>query len=213
MSNLINDMHVEKLYDENDSYMTALFGMALSYYDGLQPVKEWWDEGKIEKAKLRAKKLAFMQGGHNKFLESINVSFYIEAPRSFWSEFDTYRVGVTKQSSSSMHTLVKSIKNGTEEQLFNQFTCNTPEGSIRELERLIHQDEKNITAIKSALPEGFIQHRQVSLNYKVLQGIIHQRKGHRLKYWDILINHILNEVNYPELLVKDVDQFLLELKV
>jgi len=48
-------------------------------------------------------KLASKDGGHNKFLESIAVWLDITAPRYWWSQLDTYRAGVTKQSESTMH--------------------------------------------------------------------------------------------------------------
>ena len=46
-------------------------------------------------------------GGHDKFLESIQVWFVMDMPRYFWQEFDTYRVGGSKQSESTMYTLGK----------------------------------------------------------------------------------------------------------
>ena len=98
-------MYVEKLKEAG--YQEALLGMSLSYYDHAIPLKEFWTEEKIAKAAKQASVLAFKQGGHNKFLESMQVWLFVQATRGFWQEFDTYRVGMTKQSSSTMHTLDK----------------------------------------------------------------------------------------------------------
>ena len=50
-----------------------------------------------------------IKGGseHRKFMRQIHVSVDITAPRYWWSEFDTYSVGVSKNSDSTMHTKKK----------------------------------------------------------------------------------------------------------
>ncbi|MCK9240314.1 hypothetical protein [Desulfocurvus sp.] len=54
-----------------------------------------------------AEKLAPLDKGHNKVLESMCVWLDVRMPRYWWQEFDTYRVGVTKQSESTMHILIR----------------------------------------------------------------------------------------------------------
>lgn len=88
-------MEVKVLKEEGHEY--ALRGMAYSYKDRALDPDEWWF-GQQQKAEKRAPLLAPKDGGHNKFLESIAVWIDVEASRAFWSEFDTYRVGTTKQS-------------------------------------------------------------------------------------------------------------------
>lgn len=53
-----------------------------------------------------------IKGGdvHSKFLRQIMVWVDITAPLYWWSEFDTYKVGVTRDSCSTMHTLLNEIK-------------------------------------------------------------------------------------------------------
>jgi len=86
----------------------ALLGMALSYYDGSEPLETWWDEKRTAKAKKRISKLAHIQGGHNKAIEHIEIWMLVNAPLSWWKHADTYRVS-SKQSDSTMHTLKKRI--------------------------------------------------------------------------------------------------------
>lgn len=183
-------------------YMEALLGMSLSFYDHIVPLDEWWDEDKQARAAQRAKKLAFMQGGHNKFLESIQVWVYLQGSRDFWSEFDTYRVGTTKQSASTMHTLDKrevveaDFEEGTDSRaiaVFNHVLLDYKTGGP--------PIYKNISALKKNLPEGWLQERVVNTNYKVLQNIYFQRRKHRLKQWREMLDSLLSQLEHPEFIV------------
>ena len=53
---------------------------------------------------------ALISGGseHRKFLRQINVSVDITAPLYWWKEFDTYKVGTTANSTSTMHKLTSN---------------------------------------------------------------------------------------------------------
>ena len=52
-----------------------------------------------------AKKLINAGSEHRKFLRQIMVSVDITAPLYYWKEFDTYKVGTTANSTSTMHKL------------------------------------------------------------------------------------------------------------
>ena len=51
------------------------------------------------------KKLVKAGSDHSKFMRMINVTLDITAPLYWWKEFDTYRVGVEKNSCSTMHKI------------------------------------------------------------------------------------------------------------
>ena len=171
----------------------ACRGMAYSYKDRAKNVDEWWDSQK-EKAERRIGLLAHKDGGHNKALESIVVWIDIEASRAFWSEFDTYRVGTSKQSESTVHTLSKrgplpeDFEEGTHWRVIDAFTD------------VWLSAKGDINVLKMNLPEGFLQRRMVCLNYKVLRNIIAQREGHRLKWWGVFIEAMRAQVLHPEYL-------------
>ena len=115
--------------------------------------------------------------GHNKFLESIVVWIDIDAPRFWWSEFDTYRVGVTKQSDSTMHTLKRRLL--TMDDFEMPIDADYPE--LLNLKILsVNIDIENV---KNALPDGFIQGRTVCMNYKAIRNMILQRRNHKLPQW------------------------------
>lgn len=54
-----------------------------------------------------AQKLVKSGSDHRKFLRQIFVSMDITAPRYWWTEFDTYKVGTVANSESTMHTIHK----------------------------------------------------------------------------------------------------------
>lgn len=176
----------------------ALRGMAYSFKDRAEEVESWWEE-KRDRAYQRAPKLAPMDFGHNKFLESITVYIDIEAPRAWWSEFDTYRVGTTKQSESTMHTLAKRAPT------IADFEPGTSPIMIAAFQEVWKECKGNIHELKMALPEGFLQRRLVVTNYKVLRNIIAQRKNHRLKLWSKFEEEIVNQVEHKEYLIGTED--------
>lgn len=130
---------------------------------------------------------------HCKFMRQVQVWVNITAPRYWWSEFDTYKVGTSANSTSTMHKLFDKkteIKLNMFE-VHNDFEKRIINNLIKELNILRdnyfvaeNQEEKNIilTMAKRILPEGYLNLRTVNLNYSVLRNIVQQRKNHRLKY-------------------------------
>jgi hypothetical protein len=189
---------MEVLDVEEYGLSKALLGMALSYWDGKEPLHLWWTPERQQKALHRANLLAFKQGGHNKFLESIGVWITMRGTRGFWQEFDTYRVGVTKQSASTMHTLSK--RQLTPE----DFHQSTDEEVIRILNGLIVSGA-DVQTLKANLPEGFYQMRVVFTNYKTLQNMVYQRSKHRLKEWPAFIGQIVDKLEYPQFVIQSTE--------
>ena len=175
-------------------FKEALFGLSLSYRT-LTPLeingtKRYFDDDQhfLKLCKI-AETLAFKQGGHNKFLESMQVWLLIRGSLSFWKQFDTYRVGTTKQSESTMHTLRKRVL--TENDFTKETFC------IPTITQNFSIDE-----MRDSLPSGFLECRVVNTNYKTLQNIIHQRKNHKSKKWNTFIEMLLKQVKFPQFLIK-----------
>jgi hypothetical protein len=157
-------------------YEEALLGLSLSYN---QPV---------EKMSRVANRLYCHDDGHNKFLESITVWLDIVAPRYWWQQFDTYRVGMTKQSESTMHTLMKRPL------AQNDFEHPIHPATLERLNDLIAV--RDFETVKIELPEGFLQRRVVCTNYKVLRHVITQRLRHRLPEWIFFCQEIVTKLEY-----------------
>jgi len=161
-------------------HQEALLGLSLSYD---QPIDRMSDV---------ARKLAGRDNGENKFLESIAVWLDVTAPRYWWAQADTYRVGVTKQSASTMHTILRRpLAQG-------DFERPLPEDTLAKLNALI--DARNFDDLKNQLPEGFLQRRIVCTNYKALRHMIAQRHDHRLREWHFFCEAALSQVEHPEFL-------------
>ena len=184
-------MKVKILKEEGLEY--ALRGMAYSYKDRAIDPDTWW-EGQRERAAARAIKLAPMSGGHNKFIRQIGLWIDIEAPRCWWSEFDTYKVGTVAQSESTMHTLAKRAPT------LDDFEVGTPHFVAAAFIAAWPDIKGDVTQLKLALPEGFLQRRVVTMNYAVVQAIVEQRLGHRLKFWQQFIDAMKAQVKIPEFL-------------
>ena len=171
-----------KILDEH-GYEFAVLGLSLSYRQDPEKMPEV------------ARRLALKGGGHNKFLESITLWLDITAPRYWWQQFDTYRVGVTKQSESTMHTMTKRpLTQG-------DFEHPIPAETLAHLNALIA--DKDWKQVKWLLPEGFLQRRIVSLNYMALQRMIRQRGTHKLEEWRAFIDQVFSQVAHPEFLEED----------
>lgn len=153
----------------------AIGGMAFSYQtecplDNIKPVGT-----PSVKELVSAHAIAKKDGGHNKFLESIVVWMDIRATMTWWKQFDTYRVGVTKLSKSTMHTLMTRDIRKTD------FGVPIIGAWLAELNRLRYK--KDFEGLINALPMGYLQTRRVCVNSRTLRNIIVQRRGHRLLEW------------------------------
>ena len=134
--------------------------------------------------------LASKNGGHNKFLEFIAVWLDITAPRYFWQQIATYRIGNSWLSESTMYTITKEhLAQQDFEELIN-------ENILDQLNIVI--DKGNLEEIKNNLPEGFLQRRIMVTNYKALKNIIDQRYNHKLSQWRYFCDEILAQVEHPE---------------
>ncbi len=93
---------------------------------------------------------------HAKIIRGIVVWCEIQAPRYWWQEFVTYRIGAECLSSeSTMHIQGKGLST----------------------DELVDMKEK--------LTEGTIQKRIVMISYQTLRRIYNQRVYHRLPQWKI----------------------------
>lgn len=164
-------------------YEEALLGAMLSFgktsFDNFNASKE--DIDRI------ADNLAGKDGGHNKFLEQIQYWLLIQAPLFWWKQFDTYRVGVSKSSESTMH---KSWKDGLTHDMFETPVFQDALNNINELIAEYNRDDTSTNrkgylqeCIVGNLPDGYLQTRMVNVNAKCLRNIYAQRKCHKLSQW------------------------------
>jgi len=151
-----------------------------------------------------------IKGGseESKFLRSIIVSTDVVAPRYWWSEFDTYKVGTVSNSCSTMHKLsaypittdmfeIDKNANGEIEEL-SYWTILVDHLEMLRQKYLRDKNYKWFRLMKQELPEGFLQRRTITLNYAILRNMIHQRKNHRLKEWSLAFIEWCHTLPYAE---------------
>lgn len=173
-------MLVTKL-DEH-GYSEALLGLSLSRGQSL------------DKMPVLAERLADKDGGHNKFLEFIHVWLDITAPRYWWQQMATYRVGNSWQSASTMYSIFNRPL------LQSDFEYPINEATLAVLNSYI--SDKNFEVIKNELPEGYLQRRIMDTNYKALRNIILQRRYHKLSEWKYFCATVLSQIEHPEFIVR-----------
>lgn len=169
-----------------------------------------------------------IKGGseHHKFLRQIMVCVDITAPLYWWKEFDTYKVGTTANSTSTMHKLAStpitidcfemddydgdgelypqehSKLDYTIEDLWRDTINNL------EIIRQKYNEQNNEKFWKELiriLPESWLQTRTVTLNYENLRSMYSQRKNHRLTEWHSFCNWILSLPYAKEFITYGID--------
>ena len=142
---------------------------------------------------------------HRKFMRMITVYATITAPLYWWKEFDTYRVGVEKNSCSTMHKI------HAKEFTLEDFSCEKlydPLGDLRPIvdrlnvyrERYLETKDKNDWwQMIQLLPTSYNQKRTVMLNYEALANIYKSRRNHKLDCWHTFCDWI-SELPYSELI-------------
>lgn len=137
-----------------------------------------------------AKRLAKAGSDHRKFMRQIFVSVDITAPLCWWKEFDTYKVGTTANSTSTMHTIHKKefeMSDFSTDHL-SELGKDVLDTILNFLEfcRFSFNEAKDKTAwydIISLLPSGYLQKRTVTMNYENLVNMYHARENHKLDEW------------------------------
>ena len=161
----------------------ALWSTKLSYNDAQSPLPDFLAEQNArkfvvsEENRRLLRKLVRAGPSHSKFMRFITAYLVICAPRYWWSQFDTYKIGVSTLSQSTMHTLTKRKLS-----MFD-FVPNVPVNMIEMVNGEI--DKKSLESAKAILPEGFLQTRGVCTNYQTLRTMYHQRLHHKLTEWKL----------------------------
>lgn len=130
---------------------------------------------------------------HRKFMRMMPVYVRITAGHTFWSEFDTYKVGTVRNSCSKMHKIhamgfgldsfdhegIDEVGSVTVKML----------GELRSTLQWLAdmynktKEKKYWRAMIELLPMGYHLTANVELNYEVLANIYKSRKNHKMDEW------------------------------
>lgn len=146
---------------------------------------------------------------HRKFMRQIMVSVDITAPLYWWKEFDTYKVGTTANSTSTMHKLASTPITfdcfETDDFVGDiEFDDWYFQGEVESVEDFSYELIKKLEEIRQKyletkdkrywkelvrwLPESWLQTRTVTFNYENLRSMYFQRRNHKLSEWHSFID-------------------------
>ena len=187
---------------------TKIYNIANAVYAARNPLSSWdRSDSDLENDIIGendmslAKRLIAGGPEHRKFLRQIFVSVDITAPLYVFKELDTYKVGTTANSTSTMHKLASNPITldcfETDDYVPDLETIdNTPDWCLgREVEILLSdlenlrrryletKDKRYWKELVRWLPEGWSQTRTITMNYENIRTICHQRKNHKLNEW------------------------------
>ena len=137
------------------------------------------------------RRLANAGPDHGKFMRMIQVYCDITGPLYWYKELDTYRVGVEKNSCSTMHKI------HAKEFVWGDFSFENllPDEATEFMERLVYGlnfyrakflETKNKSfwwQLIQLLPSSYNQRRTYMFSYAALRSIYHARKNHKLDEW------------------------------
>ena len=157
---------------------------------------------------------------HRKFLRQIFVCMDITAPDYFFKEFSTYKVGVTENSTSTMHRIHSrdlTLDDFSHEHLLGDEKSWDIASSLATLQLTIGtinawREEFVKTGDKEAwyqiiqlLPMSYNYTRTVTMNYENVLNMIKQRTGHKLDEWNEFVD-ILWELPYLKEIAGEVEE-------
>lgn len=159
---------------------------------------------------------------HAKFMRQIMVSVDITAPLYWWKEFDTYKVGFTSNSTSTMHKLATTpitrecfevddtVNDAIVIQDFDTFAYTADDVMdelIKDLEQLRQRyletnDKAYWKALIMILPSSWLQTRTITMNYQNLRNMYFQRRTHKLTEWSVDFMDWIDTLPYADELIK-----------
>ena len=169
-----------------------------------------------------ARKLIVGGSEHSKFMRQILVSVDITGPLFWWKQMETYKVGTTANSTSTMHKLSSTPitrecfdMSGYDGSLNMIDPCHI-DTMVSELISFLEQlrqkyiqtgDKAYWTELVRWLPEGWLQTRTWTANYAVLKNIYFQRKNHKLEQWQEFCRWI-EGLPYGKELITDTEIYI-----
>ncbi len=137
-----------------------------------------------------AVKLCRAGSDHRKFMRQIMLCVDIYAPLYWWKEFDTYKVGTTVNSTSTMHKI--HSKPFTLDDFSHDQLDDHGKKVLLDLIAVLEDARIRYNATKEKaewykiiqlLPTSYHQLRTCTMSYENLANMYHARKAHKLYEW------------------------------
>lgn len=134
--------------------------------------------------------LANAGSDHGKYLRMIVVYCDLTAPFYWYKEADTYRMGVEKNSCSTMHKIHAKKFEVTDFSLehlsmlaLNTLKLLTDQLEVYRQKFVETKDKRYWWQIIQLLPSSYNQRRTYMFSYAALRAMYHARKNHKLDEW------------------------------
>lgn len=169
----------------------------------------WTDESGYhigEKDMDLAHRLIAAGSEHRKFMRQIFVSVDIKAPLYWWKEMDTYKIGTTSNSCSTMHKLTAypiTLESFETDDYHPELLDFSGFIDMLEVMRQAYLKTKNPLVWKELvrwLPSSWLQKRTYTMTYENLYRIVRQREFHKLSEWHRFIDWV-HTLPYAEELI------------
>ena len=145
---------------------------------------------------------------HRKYLRQIMVSMDIVAPLYWWKEFDTYKVGTTANSCSTMHKIAAKkfeLDDFSHEHLSASAlkALNYVIAELNSAREMFFPDNKreHWWDMIQLLPSSYNQRRTITMNYENVFNILQYRQKHKLDEWNIFCDELKKLPYVTDLLV------------
>ncbi len=129
---------------------------------------------------------------HAKMCRVIMVWLDIVGTLKWWKQFDTYKIGTTALSTSTMNNLMDGVTEA-------DYTDLVAPEAIELVQKYIRLDDEDRANANN--PVDFLQLRGVVLNYQVLRNIWIDRKKHKLGEWHNFLDAIRDQCPYADELI------------
>lgn len=144
---------------------------------------------------------------HRKFIRQIFISVDITAPLYWWKEYDTYKVGTTANSTSTMHK-IHSKPFETEDfstDRMNEKALECMKKTIQCLESLrveyLENKDKSVWySMIQLLPSSYNQMRTCTFSYENAANMYHARKTHKLDEWHVFCDWLAS-LPYADIMI------------
>lgn len=144
---------------------------------------------------------------HAKFRRMLPVFITLSAPLYWWKEADTYRVGVVRNSCSTMHKIQAkefTLDDFSTENL-NDYALQNLKQTIEVLnynrERFLKTKDKEYWwQLIQLLPSSYNQKATIMVNYEVLYNMYMWRKNHKLDEWHTFCD-MIETLPYANILI------------
>ena len=154
---------------------------------------------------------------HRKFLRMIHVQMDVIAPLYWWKEADTYKVGTTTNSCSTMHKIAAkefTLDDFSHEHLIDdQEDFENENGQVSSYKDFLYydvldvlnkarrqyletKDKKYWWQMIQLLPSSYNQRRTIDMSMETVLNILHQRSHHKLDEWIELCDTMLKQIPY-----------------